>query len=138
MSTRQLDFFGNEIPIEDLHPNRVHVDEHTRRPPRARGGDPVTSQIAASETQRKEAQRWLVLRTLARAPEVSQGYTDYEVSHILKAGRHVIARRRKDLEHDGFVEPVADLTRKTDTGALAQVHRITRAGRAALEAHEGS
>ena len=91
--------------------------------------DPWTSKAAARAVAvTAGTARYRVLHLLG---QVLGGRTDYELAVELNMLAHVAGTRRGELAAAGYVEEL-DQRRPTDTGALAHVHRITRAGRDAL------
>jgi predicted transcriptional regulator len=90
-----------------------------------RHSDPFTSHQAALDNAfRAGTQRVKVLVALAHAPA---GLTDYELSRSLEMHRGSASKRRGELEECGLVERTG-MTRPTDTGSKALVHRLTDAG----------
>lgn len=90
------------------------------------GHDPETSHGAARRNAvRSGSQRAIVLQAFAVAGQ--GGRTDFENEHLLGMKRPSPGNRRHELAEDGLVVKTG-LRRKTDTGALAIVWRITDLG----------
>lgn len=86
--------------------------------------DPSTSHRAALDNApRSGTQRARVLTYITAQGE--QGATDFEVSKKTGIQRHVVAKRRGELEELGWVEGIQE-ERPTDTGSMAKVHRATQ------------
>jgi DNA-binding MarR family transcriptional regulator len=108
-------------------------DRQRPEPPRVRASDPVTSREAAASIDVK-ASSWPVLAAAAMLGV----FHDEQLAARTKQDRNIVARRRKDLEEQGYVERRTDrfgvpVTAIGGRGRSVMVFEITPAGIAALQ-----